>query len=321
MSFPNVTDIVATTIENRSGEIADNVTLNNALLAWIKQSGNVRQFGGGSLIFEEISFAANGNAGWYSGYDLLPVSAQDVLSAAQFNICQAACPVTISGLEKLKNMGKQQIIDLMESRLKVAESSMNNLIAAGVYSDGTGAGGKQIVGLNSMVPVTPTSGVYGGIDRATWAIWRSQTTTMGSTASPTNIQLAMDGMWAGLVRGRNRPNLIVADNFMWTQYIQSLQLLQRFTSATTGNLGFPSVKFMDADVVLDGGLGGFATAKTMYFLDTEFIHWRPHGDRNMVPLDPSRRYAINQDAEVAILAWAGNLTSSGPQFQGRLISP
>jgi len=38
----------------------------------------------------------------------------------------------------------------------------------------------------------------------------------------------------------------------------------------------------------------------------------------MVPLSPNRRYATNQDAEVQILAWAGNLTCSGVQFQGRL---
>jgi len=33
MSFPNVSDIIATTIENRSKRIADNVTKNNAILA------------------------------------------------------------------------------------------------------------------------------------------------------------------------------------------------------------------------------------------------------------------------------------------------
>jgi len=38
----------------------------------------------------------------------------------------------------------------------------------------------------------------------------------------------------------------------------------------------------------------------------------------MVPLSPNRRYATNQDAEVQILGFAGNLTSSGPQFCGRL---
>ena len=76
---------------------------------------------------------------------------------------------------------------------------------------------------------------------------------------------------------------------------------------------------MGTDVILDGGIGGAATTKTMYFLNTNYIHYRPHAGRNMVPLSPNRRYSVNQDAEVQILAWAGNLTSSGAQFQGRLI--
>jgi hypothetical protein len=71
-------------------------------------------------------------------------------------------------------------------------------------------------------------------------------------------------------------------------------------------------------VVLDGGIGGFADGGTGYFLNTDYIHYRPHANRNMVPLSPNRRYATNQDAEVQILAWAGNLTCSGAQFQGRL---
>lgn len=318
MAFPNVSDIVATTIENRSGEIADNVTKNNALLAYIKDKGNVRKVSGGSVIFEEISFAANGNAGWYSGYDLLPTAAQDVLSAASFNFAQAACPVTISGLEQLKNMGKQQIIDLMDARLNVAESSMYNLLAAGVYSDGTGSGGKQIVGLDAAVAVSPATGTYGGIDRANFPVWRNQSTTTAAQTSA-NIQGFMNTMWASLVRGVDRPNLLIMDSITWGVYMASLQALQRFTSPGKANLGFPTVQFMDADVVLDGGLGGFATTKTTYFLNTKYLFFRPHSSRNMVPLNPNRRYAVNQDAEVSILAWAGNMTSSGPQFQGRLI--
>src|SRR3954466_6101683 len=124
MSFPNVTDIVATTIENRSKKLADNVTKNNALLARLSKRGNVRTVSGGSIIFEELSFAENGNVGWYSGYDLLPVAAQDVISSAQFDFKQAACPVVISGLDQLRNSGKEQMIDLLEGRVSVAESSM-----------------------------------------------------------------------------------------------------------------------------------------------------------------------------------------------------
>lgn len=321
MAFPNVTDIVATTIEKRSKKIQDNVTKNNALLTYIKDKGNVRTFSGGTQIYEEISFAENTNAGWYSGYDLLPVAAQDVLSAAQFDIKQAAVPVIISGLDELKNSGPEQMIDLMEQRLKVAEATMANLIAAGVYSDGLGAGGKQIVGLDAMVPVNPAVGTYGNISRVDWNFWRSKSTTAGGALTITTVQAAMNTMWASLVRGVDRPNLIVMDNNFWSIYMGSLQPQQRFTDPRTANLGFPSIKFMDADVVLDGGIGGFATTKTAYFLNTKFMSYRPHSKRNMVPLAPNKRYAINQDAEVQILAWAGNMTSSGPQYMGRLITP
>ena len=106
MSFPNVSDIIATTIESRTKKIADNVTKNNALLAKMSMGNSVKTVAGGTKIYQELSFAENGNSGWYSGYDLLPVAAQDVISAAEFEFKQAAVPVVISGLEQLQNSGK-----------------------------------------------------------------------------------------------------------------------------------------------------------------------------------------------------------------------
>ena len=316
MAFPNVTDLVATTIENRSGEIADNVTKNNALLSRLNKRGNVRTFEGGTVIFEELSFRENGNAGYYSGYDLLPVAAQDVLSAAQYSIKQAAVPVVMSGLEMLQNAGKEKIIDLLDGRMDVAEASLANLLAGGVYADGTGSGGKEVTGLGAAVPLNPTTGTYGGIDRATWTFWRNQFVNTSAQTAAT-IQGSWNSLWASLVRGMDRPDLIVVDSLTWAIYMASLQALQRFTSTDEAKLGFPSVKYMDADVVLDGGIGGFCPSNVAFFLNTKYIFWRPHSQRNMVPLSPNKRYAINQDAEVQIIAWAGNLTTSGSQFQGR----
>ena len=315
MAFPNVSDIIATTIESRTKKIADNVTKNNALLMRLSQKGKMRTFSGGRLIYEELSFAENGNAGWYSGYDLLPVAAQDVLSAAQYDIKQAACPVVVSGLELLQNAGPEQMIDLLAARIDVAESTMKNLVAGGIYSDGTGSGGKEITGLNAAVPFDPTTGVYGGIDRVTWTFWRSKLRNVANTAT---IQADLNALWAQLVRGADRPDLIPMDNVVWSAYVASLQALQRFTQAETGKLGFPTLKYMDADCVLDGGIGGFCPAGTAFMLNTDYIKFRPHSARNFVPLSPNKRYSINQDAEVQILAWAGNLTTSGAQFQGRL---
>jgi hypothetical protein len=332
MAFPTVTDIVATTIESRTKKIADNVLNNCAGLTYIKKSGNVKPISGGSSIYEELSFAENGNAGWYSGYDLLPVAAQDVISVAQFNLKQAAVPVVISGLEQLQNAGPEQMIDLMEGRINVAESTMINMLCDGFYSDGLGSGGKEIVGLDAAVPIdaTPTNnrvdtGTYGGIDRATWSFWRPAYTHAAVALTAATIQAAMNFMWSLLVRGRDQPDLIIADSVTWGLYMASLQAQQRFASPGEGNLGFPSIKFMNTDVVLDGGLyfpssawGTGAPTKTMFFLNTKYLKWRPHSARNMVPLNPNRRYAINQDAEVTILAWAGALTCSGQAFQGRM---
>ena len=288
----------------------------------MRQRGNIKTFSGGNIILEELSFAPNGNAGYYSGYETLPVAASDVISAAQFDIKQAACPVTISGLEQLQNAGKEQIIDLLESRMTVAESTMANLIASGIYSDGSGSGGKQIDGLKAAVPITNTN-IYGGISRDTWSFWKNQildfNTFLGATVTSANIQAAMNALWASLIRGQDRPDLVVMDNAYWGMYTASLQAIQRFTSSQEASLGFVSMKYMDADVVLDGGIGmttvGVPT-KTMYMLNTRYLKYRPHAQRNMVPLSPGQRYSVNQDAAVQILAWAGNLTCSGAQFQG-----
>jgi len=320
---PSITDIIATTIQNRSGVIADNVTKNNALLSRLRQRGNVKKFSGGNVTMQKLSFAENGNAGWYSGYETLPVAAQDVISAAQYDIKQCAVPVTISGLEQLQNAGKEQIIDLLEGRIAVAESTMANMIAQGIYSDGTGSGGKEITGLKALVATAPATGTVGGIDRATWNFWRNQTfdasSDGGAATTAANIQQYMNTLWAKMVRGTDRPDLIVMDNAYWGMYMASLQAIQRFSSEMDANLGFVSVKFMDADVVLDGGLGGFMTSKEMYMLNTKYIFFRPHSARDMVPLSPKSRYSVNQDAEVQILAWAGNMAMSNASLQGKMV--
>jgi len=225
---PNISDIMATTIENRSKKIADNVTNNNALLKRLSTKGKIKTVSGGTYIMQELSFAENSNAGWYSGYDILPTGVTDVLSAAQYDWKQAAVPVVISGLEQLQNSGKEAMIDLMESRLSVAESTLANLITGGLYSDGTGAGGKEIDGLDAALPVDPTAAPYGGIDGDTFSFWRNAVSDQSAAngLDPTKIQGFWNQLWASLVRGQERPDLI-------GRY-PSMECLYRFsTSAAT----------------------------------------------------------------------------------------
>jgi hypothetical protein len=70
-------------------------------------------------------------------------------------------------------------------------------------------------------------------------------------------------------------------------------------------------------VYLDGGIGGQLNTNRMYFLNTKYLFFRPHRDRNFVPIGGDRM-SVNQDAMVRLIGWAGNLTSSGPRYQGVL---
>ena len=322
MPFANsdISDIVATTIQSRSGVIADNVTHNVGLLTRLKQRGNIKPFGGGNVILQELSFASNTNAMYYSGYQALNIAPQDVISASSWDVKQAACAVTISGLEQIQNSGKEQIIDLLDARMDVAESSMMNLISTGVYSDGTGSGGLQVTGLQSIVPNDPTTGTVGGISRANYNFWRSQlydfSVSAGASASASNIQVGFNTLWARCTRGRDTPDLVILDNTFWGFYLASLQTNQRFEGdAEMANLGFTTIKYMNADVILDGGIGGDAPANHAYFINSRYLFFRPYRERNFVALG-DERMSTNQDAVVRLLGWAGNMTASGPQFSG-----
>jgi len=321
-----MTEIVTTTLRNRTGKLADNVTKNNALLLRLKKKGNVKTVSGGRTIVQELEYAENGTFKRYSGYEALNISPSDVFTAAEYNYAQAAVAVSISGLEMLQNSGPAAIIDLLESRIKNAEKTLVNNIALDCYSDGSADGGRQIGGLALLVDSTPATGVVGGIDASTTigTFWRnkafSASANGGAPATAANIQSYMNQMWVQLVRGTDKPDLIVADNNYWRLYLESLQAIQRVKADDDmADAGFSALKYMDADVVMDGGYGGGAPTNTMYFLNTDYLYLRPHVDRFFVPLGDDR-FAVNQDAMVKLVGFAGNMTVSNRFLQGVLFA-
>jgi len=174
MPSPNLGEIVTTTLRNRSNTLQDNTTKNNAVLTELSKRGRIKPVDGGRTIVEEMDYNENATFMWYSGYDQLNVSPSDVITAAEYNFAQAAVAVSMSGLEELQNSGKSQIIDLLEGRIENAMRTMSNNISLGIYSDGTGYGGRQIGGLQALIADNPATGTVGGINRANWVFFRNQ---------------------------------------------------------------------------------------------------------------------------------------------------
>ena len=317
MTNPNYSELVTSTLRARNEEAADNVSNGNALLRMLNMSDRVRTVSGGRVIVEELEYAENATFQYYSGYEVLNINPSDILTAAEFPWKQASVVVSASGLEiDVQNSGPEQVIPLMSKRVENAIRTMRNNISTGVYSDGTGSGGKQVTGLQAIVALDPTTGTVGGIDRSLAAnvYWRNQTSgdVAGIDTTSATLLTEMRTMWLECKRGPDVTKLIVADTVLYQRFWESLQDIQRVSDSRRATSGFEELLFVSAPVVYDGDSG--IRANTMYFLNTDFIYWRPHVNRNVVPLD--NRNSINQDAMVVPIVLAGNLTCSNASLQG-----
>lgn len=321
-------DVVTTTLENRSKKLADNITNNNALLYFLKKRGNMEMFSGGREIMQELAYAQNQTFLWYSGYEPLNIALNDTMTAARFPVKQAAIAVVISGLEEIQNSGQYAMMSLIRDRMDIAEKTFWNSMSAGIYSDGTAFGGKQIGGLSLLISKAPTTGIVGGIDAGAQTWWRNvalnNATDPVGVASATTMQAYFNKMTLQLKRNSDGIDLIVADTNFYSFYLTSLQAIQRITDAGSEKgpgIGFTSLKYFGAgkqvDVILDGGKNGQIPANTAYFINTDYIHYRPSSERNFKVIGGDRSN-VNQDALVRIMAWAGNLTITNRSLQGVL---
>lgn len=314
MAVPNssFSDIIATTLQGYSGELADNITNHNGLWRQIKRKGNM-QTATGRTIVQEIEYAVNGTTMWYSGAETLDISAQDTFTAAEYNYKQLAGNVVFTGLEEIQNSGKEAVHNLMKSRIRNLEKSLTNTLATALYADGTGTSSKELGGLQLIVADVNTNTV-GGISGSANTWWKNYVydfSTNSITPSATTIQHAMNLTWINTIRGADKPDMITSDSIYYVYYWESLTPNQRFTDDKGAGAGFTNLVFQsNVPVIYDDQ----APASHMYFLNTDYLFVRPAKGREFKPL--GEKASVNQDAIVMPVVWAGNMTCSNRARQG-----
>jgi hypothetical protein len=314
MPSPNsaFTDIVTTTLQGYSGELADNITNHNALMRQIDRKGNKNPATGRSIV-QEIEYAENTNVQWFSGAEQFGTAAGETFTAAEFNYKQLVGAVTITGLEEIQNSGREAVHNLMKARIRNLEKSLKNTVATALYADGTGSDGKEVGGLQLLVADTNTNTV-GGISANTYSWWRNQVydfSVAAVTASSTTIQRALNTIWLSLIRGSDKPDMIMSGSTYYTYYLESLQVNQRFADDKGAGAGFTNLMYMgNTPVIYDDQ----CNATRMYLLNTDYLFLRPAKGREFKPLGD--RASVNQDAMVIPVTWAGNMTTSNRSLQG-----
>lgn len=319
MASPNstFTELVSTTFRKHKKEIKDNVSNRNALVKYIMKKGNYTKEDGGLTIVTPLDYAENSTYQRYSDWDVLDISASDVITAAEYQWRQIAINVVSSGRELRINSGESKIVNLAKSRIKNALRTFNNNFSTDIYSDGTAT--NQINGLQALVADAGT-GTVGGINSSTYTFWGNNffdCSVESVTSSATTIENSMLlPAWLEVDRGPDdQPDLIVMDNIYYQYFEASQTSLKRYAQEDKASAGFATLKYKGADVMYDGN-SGIPTSHA-YLLNTEYLGLCVHKDADLEIMDEQR--PINQDGVVVPILWMGNMTCSNRSQQSVIV--
>ena len=329
--------VLSMAVEDRSSGYQDLVSNNNALLAIMKRKGLWKTYSGPYI--RETLQVGKQLSQWYSGYDQLLNPAIDLFNDVVYSPKMVVVPIILSMQEILNNEGEAQRIDVLEAYLSAAENALEDAMDAGIYSDGTANGNKQITGLAMAIPALPNTGTYATIDRAITPMWRTTawdasnqagSTTPGMPAAlttqvtSTSIRPMLNYIMTKQSRGRDYADLLIMSPEHYAAYDAATVAIQRQTSNTSlGQLGFTALEYIGggkrAEIVLDGGIGSNMPANTTFGINTDSLRLRYHPNRNFDKLfDGDGQMPIDKDAVAQFIGWMGELTMVNPMFNWRL---
>ena len=307
---PNYDALLSTTLKNYRRKLEDNIFPAQILFYYIYKGGNKELQDGGTHIVVPLMYGKNEAGKTYSGYDKLDTTPQEGITAAEYNWKQYSIPIAISRAEERKNSGKHQIINLLKAKIMQAEESARDDINEMLFSDGTGNGGKDLLGLKAIVADNPTSGTLAGIDRSTNTWWRNKyQASVGSFA--TNGASMMRSMYNSCTKqGVSQPDLIITTQSVYEYYEESLTDRKRFTDETLASEGFVNLKYKGAVITYDS----YCPSGSMYFLTTKYLKLIVDAQTDFITT-PFQR-PTDQDAKVAHILFMGNFVASNCARQG-----
>ena len=305
---PDYDPVISTTLENYGETLYDAITENNALLRLLRETRRLGFFsstdGGAAwlcpLKYNDGTSTVSRVAGW-DPFDTRPTEG---ITAARFPMSIYINAFLMSGEEDLKNSGKEQVFKLWEALMENAEAELANTIDDDLYSDGQAYGGKQLDGLQALIPDNPNTGTVGGINRALAAnaFYRPKMVS-GTGMSSSNVvgfvnQLMVQSQ--RMIRAKNGIGRVyLAGNDAYRYFLESTQGNQRFIEGSRmAAMGFDSLRYGASEFVLGGGQGSELGAKRIYQIDPYGLKFLVHRRLNFRPLEGGIRRAYDRYGKI-----------------------
>lgn len=302
-----ISEIETTTIEARARKSVNNISNNNALLSHMKKSNGgklrMKPFTGGSELTEAVTIDET-IRGFYRGNQRMNTSGKPVSTMAKMPLVLAYAQVSITGEDELKNDGRAAMINLFGMRTEAGVWSLENMIAASLYSNGDGL---NLYGLSYYLKQAQT-GSTAGLDRTEIERWRNNVVTgLTTTGETTNVNEKINQAITNVRISNMGPDCGFADNNAWLALVREAQLQQRFGDGGSASMGFKSLNVSGADIYPDGGLNGHAPANTIFMLNSRNVHYRPSPKRHFSVAKKDKE-PHDQDVRIRYVYFAGQLT-------------
>lgn len=284
--------------------LTDNVFKATPVLARMK--AKQKKVSGGLKIQEPVIHSSSTSGGWYSDLDALTITKTDNISAAVYDWRQLYEAVRVSRLDLAKTSGDAGKLDLIASKIKIAETSLATRLSNGLFSAG---GTNKIDGFAAMI--SAGAAAYGGIlpaDMATWVATVNANAGVNRAVSLALIQ-KVDG---ACTDGKRTPSLLVAKQNVYDEVYNLFTPFQRIESEEVAKLGFKSLVVNGKPLVVDSEM----KANSIYFINEEFAQLVVHSDNDM--RKEHHPMLETTDSMLTKIFWMGNLTCSHRRAHGEL---
>lgn len=322
--------LLTAAVAKRQREIQDIVYNATPLTRILRDQGRIQvKRAGGPELRIPIEYDKL-QAQWFTGYDKIEITPKELLNSAVFNWSRVVSMFSLTGTELLYTRGEEEVIDLMAFYVRAAEKSVKQEWESAIVGDGSGSGGRQMIGLGGAIPIIPNAGTYGGISRVDVANWRTSffdipngdlagyttwdSTTARQVISKISLQRSRNGQY---------PDLWIFDANSWVAVEDSFVAHQRLASERLARLGFSGLAYHTAaglvDLVAAGGVGNVMPANTAFGIDTSSLAIYEFPGQSFVPFHPGDGMRpINQDAVAQGIVWSGQLVLENPLFSVRI---
>jgi hypothetical protein len=231
------------------------------------------------------------NIKWFGRGDVFGMGEKEELTRLTWQAKNLGTNVVRFWDDERKIRGEAKLMEYAEDLISSSKEALKDTLAEAMFSNPT-SNVKQINSLTELIATAPTTGYFGGLDRASNPHLRNYTYNFTGKTVATDLLPVMNKVYNTISQFRTgkqkTPDIILTTQDIYEQYEDICEGLRRIDTNATGraSLGFGELMFKNVEMFWDP----LCPAGTMYFLNTSTLE---------VPIDPAFFFEMTEWKYVA----------------------